>query len=92
MIAVVTQYILTLYVMTFGALALVIGLGCILTGRTIVKDICASMTKFNDIANDDGNRAQMTEQLADFLETHSALIELSAMRTHSNLNFLSTVY
>lgn len=82
-IAVIIQYVLTSYVFIFGALALVIGLGCILMGNSLVKDICASMSAFNDIANDDGNRQRMNEQLVDFIETHSALIELSTMCSDS---------
>lgn len=79
LVAVIIQYILTSYVFLFGALALAIGLGCILFGRSIVKDACASLNLFNDIANSDGDRMQMNEQLADFLETHSSLIELRGM-------------
>lgn len=78
-IAVFIQYILTSYVFALGTFALVIGLGCILNGRTVVKDICASLNAFNDIANSDANRIQMIEQLSDFLDTHSNLIELSTM-------------
>lgn len=85
-IAVIIQYILTSYVFTFGALALVIGLGCILMGKSLVKDICTSMNSFNDIANDDGHRQRMNEQLADFIDTHSSLIELSALCSDSNFN------
>lgn len=52
-----------------------------------MEDICASMKSFNDIANDDGNRIQMNEQLADFIETHSSLLELSARWSGLHLIF-----
>lgn len=71
------QYIQTIYTFVFSSMTLAIGLGCFLIAIALVKDMCDTINSVNDIAKFDGNLIQMKEQLSEFLETHSGLLELS---------------
>lgn len=75
--AVATQYTLTLYLFMYAATALSTALGGCFVGKPTVKDIRISINLVNGIANFDGNRIQMIEQLSDFVEGHSCLLELN---------------
>lgn len=66
-VAVVIQYILDLYLFMFAATALSTALGGYFVAMSTLKGIEASINTVNDIANFDGNRTQMIEQLSDFV-------------------------
>lgn len=68
-------------------MALAIGLGCFMFANAIVKDVCTTIISINDIANSDGNRIQMMQQLSDFVGTHSRLLELSIWLKNLPFNF-----
>lgn len=70
-------------------MALAIGLGCFMFANAIVKDICTTIISVDDIANSDGNRIQMMQQLSDFVETHSRLLELSTLLKNLPFNLNS---
>lgn len=96
--AAILQYIQTIYTFTFSSMSLAMGLGTVSIAITLVKDICHTINSVNDIANVDGNRIQMIEQLSDSIETHSRLLELSDMylvvvlRFSFNLNSILTYF
>lgn len=79
-LAIVIQYIQTCYTFLFATSALSLGIGMYFIGNAIIKDICASLNAIDDNAKFDGNRMQIIDQISDFIETHSCVLELSAMR------------
>lgn len=97
-VAAILQYIQTIYVFTFSSMSLAMALGTVSIAITLVKDICHTINSVNDIANSDGNRIQMIEQLSDSIETHSRLLELSdvylvvVLRFSFNLNSILTYF
>lgn len=51
-----------------------------LNGNRIIKDMCAMLNAMDDNAKFDGNQMPIIEQLSNFIETHSRVLELSAIR------------
>lgn len=88
-LAVIIQYIQTVYLFLFASISFSIGIGGFLFGNTVMKDMCAIINSINDNAQFDGNRTQMMEQLSQLIETHSFALELSEM--HSVFGLVETI-
>lgn len=79
-LAIIVQYIQTCYTFLFAIAAFSLGIGMIFIGNAMISDMCACLNAINDNAKFDGNQMQITDQLSEFIETHSNELELSAMR------------